>query len=525
MATKSPLSMYAETPEDEKVVQEYRDQQKMLMDSLVNRKQLFDPTLLAISQALGAPTRTGSFGEVIGNVAGAIGPVQQAEEKRSQEIAKMRFDMAQQNYMMNRKDQAARMLAPPKLDATAGVPAAGAPSADGVPTAPASPIAGGAPSVVPKPAALSRFSHITPELILEIGLKDPDLAAVATKYLEAVNAQKKFDQDAFRSNERGTTQIGPQFPNGFKFTPNPGRALVNRFLAGTGNLELNEQDAENFDNVKDILSRKPDDQAAQAELARLVGKYRGASKVVGAGSQGSATSPQSPADVEAERKQKDLIAELKIKEDAELRKALISKSVSSSNMIPTFANIERFAQTPDASKLMGVFEGSSFGQALAKIIEPTIPQIRDAVTQYALDKGLKADQGLILQQMAVVNADIRKALRAPGEGAQSDMENRAAFAAGLDKTDTPGSMVKKVRFLKAQAEFQRDVGRELNKSKLGPTDFLLSDDYDKLLQIYEQKLTRVLGLAPQQIRPPASNPSGNNSKARDQLNKRLGLPS
>jgi hypothetical protein len=493
----------------------------MLMDSLVNRKQLFDPTLLAMAQGFLSPTKTGSFGEALGNVAAAVAPVQQAEEKRSQEIAKMRFDMAQQNYMMNRKDQAARMLAPPKLDATTDVPAAGAPSGDGVPTAPASPIAGGAPSVVPKPAALSRFAHITPELVMQIGLRDPELAKVAMQYLEAVNAQRKIAMDAVRVTDRGTTVVNPDQPGGGTFFPAPGRATVPRFLPGIGPIDLTELDADKFDKVRDVLSITPDDQAAQKELSRLVGKYRGTPKVAGAGPQGSG--PQSPSDADAERKQKDLIAELKIKEDAELRKALISKSVTSSNMIPNFANLERFAQTPDASKLMGVFEGSDIGSALFKLIEPTIPQIRDAVTQYALKTGLKADQGLILQQMAVVNADIRKALRAPGEGAQSDMENRAALAAGLDKTDTPGSMVKKVRFLKAQAEFQRDVGRELNKSKLGPTDFLLSDDYDKLLQIYEQKLTRVLGLAPEQIRPPTSKPSANNSKIRERLNQELGI--
>jgi hypothetical protein len=136
MANQSALSLYADTPEGEKAVQEYRDQQKMLMDSLVNRKQLFDPTLLAISQALGAPTRTGSFGEVIGNVAGAIGPVQQAEEKRSQDIAKMRFDMAQQNlqsYQTTQTDKKFRDIisrnqppvAPPASgDSTSALPAA-----------------------------------------------------------------------------------------------------------------------------------------------------------------------------------------------------------------------------------------------------------------------------------------------------------------------------------------------------------------------------------------------------------------
>lgn len=110
MATKAPLSLYAETPEDQKIVQEYKDQQKLLMDSLVERKQLFDPTLLAMAQGFLSPTRTGSFGEALGNVASQVAPVQQAEEKRAQEIAKMRFDMAQQNLQSYRATQGDKMF-------------------------------------------------------------------------------------------------------------------------------------------------------------------------------------------------------------------------------------------------------------------------------------------------------------------------------------------------------------------------------------------------------------------------------
>jgi hypothetical protein len=157
------------------------------------------------------------------------------------------------------------------------------------------------------------------------------------------------------------------------------------------------------------------------------------------------------------------------------------------------------------------------------MVEPTMPQIREAFTQYGLPEGVKADQGFALQQIAVINAEMRKILRAPGEGAQSDMENKMALAAGLDKADTPGALVKKVRFLKAQAEFQRDLGREFNKSNVTPTEFLLSDRYDRLLQNYEQKLNRVLGVSPQQVKSSAPKAGGNYSAAGDALDKKLGL--
>jgi type II secretory pathway pseudopilin PulG len=135
MASKAPLSTYAETPEDERVVQEYKDQQKMLMDSLVNRKQLFDPTLLAMAQGFLSPTKSGSFGESLGNVAAAVAPVQQAEEQRAREIAKMRFDMAQQNLQTHQATTADKAfnemvtrIRPPVAPPASGAPASALPA-------------------------------------------------------------------------------------------------------------------------------------------------------------------------------------------------------------------------------------------------------------------------------------------------------------------------------------------------------------------------------------------------------------
>ena len=505
MATKAPLSTFAETPEDQQIVQEYRNQQKMLMDSLVNRKQLFDPTLLAMAQGFLSPTKTGSFGEVLGNVASQIAPVQQQEEKRAQDIAKMRFDMAQQNFQMNRKDQATRMLFP-------GQPQGQAPA--GEPGAAVSPVAGVTGAAVPKPPALAQYGHITPELALRLGAVDPELGKQAMQYVEAVNARQKLAQEAVKPTERGVFQIDPSKPGGGTFTPAPGRPTVSRFLPGTGSVDLTEQDAEKFDSVRDVLSNTPDDPAAQRELSRIVSKYRGAPK---AGTPG----PMSPAEAELEKKRKETLLASDMKSDAERKQELINKSVLASNRLPSLSSLEQFAQSPEAGKLLGVFEGSTLGQAIAKMAEPTMPQIREAFTQYGLPEGIKSNQGFALQQTALINSEIRKITRAPGEGAQSDLENKMALAAGLDKADTPGAFLKKVRFLKAQAEFQRDLGREFNKSNATPTEFMLSDKYDNLLQTYERKLNRVLGLSPQQVRSSAPK-AGNYGPAATKLREELG---
>jgi len=153
--------------------EKYQAAQQAMQDMLAQREnRLFDPTLLAMAQGFLAPTRTGSFGESLGNVAGAIAPVQQAEDKRAMEMAKMRLDMAQQGLQTSiglkqqeniNADIARNTVgyvppttapaAPPAAQATQTAGASVAPPTIGsAPTAP--PAVGGAlPSATAPPAA------------------------------------------------------------------------------------------------------------------------------------------------------------------------------------------------------------------------------------------------------------------------------------------------------------------------------------------------------------------------------------
>ena len=137
-ASSGALSTFVTTDEGRERVQAYRDAQENLRQALDAREnQLFDPTLLAISQALGSPTKTGSFGEVLGNVAGAIGTSQQAEEKRAREAAAMRFELAQQGLQSYQATQGDKIFNE-VLARGRGQPPAGQPAAptEGQPTQP-----------------------------------------------------------------------------------------------------------------------------------------------------------------------------------------------------------------------------------------------------------------------------------------------------------------------------------------------------------------------------------------------------
>lgn len=156
-------------------MQEYLDAQKNAREKYDERNnRLFDPTMLAMAQGFLAPTKTGSFGESLGNVAAAVGPAQAAEEKRTMEMAKMRLEMAQQGVQTDIQTKQAQMrqnlinedlgadspyakprVAPQVAPQPAPQPAPPAAPTGGLPTAPQAPAMPAPPAQAPAQAPLS----------------------------------------------------------------------------------------------------------------------------------------------------------------------------------------------------------------------------------------------------------------------------------------------------------------------------------------------------------------------------------
>ena len=190
MATAPLQSLYAGTPEEKEALEEVKSSQRMLNDALMYRVNMLDPTMLAMAQGFLAPTKTGSFGESLGNVAARVLPVQEAEEKRAQEIAKMRYELALQRFG--------------QTQATAGMEMArnllgGAPSAAGAPAG----APGAAPGAAPTAAAGAgearptggRLQNITADQVAALGMM-PGMKGTADALREAIKLDReryKFD--------------------------------------------------------------------------------------------------------------------------------------------------------------------------------------------------------------------------------------------------------------------------------------------------------------------------------------------
>jgi len=139
-------------------MQKYLDAQKNAREKFEERQnRLIDPVYLAMAQGFLAPTKTGSFGESLGNVAAAVGPAQSAEDKRIMEMAKMRLDMAQQGLSTEIQTKKAQSGADfMKNIMSGGVPDASVtppPVATEAPKPLAQPAVSGLPAVAPPPAS------------------------------------------------------------------------------------------------------------------------------------------------------------------------------------------------------------------------------------------------------------------------------------------------------------------------------------------------------------------------------------
>lgn len=201
---------------------------------------------------------------------------------------------------------------------------------------------------------------------------------------------------------------------------------------------------------------------------------------------------------------------------------MINKGVLAGAQLPRLKNLYSIVTGPNAKQYLGVFEGPEFARAVALLAEGAVPNVREAFINVGLNEKIKAEQLVVAQQVALINSEMRKILRSPGEGAQSDLENRMALAAGVEMRDPAQGMAKKIQFLQAKAEFENQVAKELEKSGMSASQFMLSDKskYQDLLKNYERRLGQVLGVAPSKVAAPSK---GNYGSARERLNRELGI--
>jgi len=204
-APKTGASFFAETETEQSALQKYQEQRKRLQDLLEEREgRMFDPVLLAMGQGFLAPTKTGSFGESLGNVASMVGPAQSAEEKRRLEMAQIRSEIALQDFMAAQAAETGRQVAnqPSIFDVMQGragpltAPAAQAASQPAAqPAAPAvrpevRPAAPRPPEAARSEPAVARTLSVSPQAApTATGIPVPDQQTPSQRVLSVIERQ------------------------------------------------------------------------------------------------------------------------------------------------------------------------------------------------------------------------------------------------------------------------------------------------------------------------------------------------
>lgn len=462
---------YAETEEEQAKLQELQSARQKLQEALEGRNRLFDPVLLAMAQGFLSPTPTGKFGESLANVAKAVAPVQEAEEKRGREIAQMRAELAAMELAAVQSAQAEKLY----REALGLTPTKAAKPEGTAPTAPSdgSPVVGAPSAPRPQEQKQPEGRPITEEDVKKLMPRAPDKAK---QLLELI----KLDRDRFVISMNG--QVFDRKTQQYVDQPIPGQTQT---LTDTpyGEFKMLPWQHSQYLNIRATEGEEAGKTYLESVLGRKLPERIGVQ-------------------TEAERVDTRVRAEAAAKAQQERFEDRVSRGASAGTKIAQLDSLRQIASRPDASKIMGVFEGPGVGDALGKLLEtsgkglPGVPEIRAIFTDLGLDKTLKADQQLAAQLVAQINLELRKITRTPGEGPTSDFETRMILASGLDTNNTPQGLIKKIDFLKARAEYDRDISRALRASGQKVDDFMDSEAAQNISSRYTRKLMGIVGVSP-----------------------------
>lgn len=535
--------------------QKYEAAQKALENMLAEREnRLFDPTLLAMAQGFLSPTKTGSFGESLGNVAGALAPVQAAEDKRAIDLAKMRLEVAQQGVQtgIQAKRTQANADAMKKLFGEEPPPAAQAPTqapaqqpapqpapavAGGLPAAPVqepvaqpvSPLAQAAPVPAPAPAPAAPLSQPVaqqaprqPEGIQlfpsqERGYSDQEkmialsMQNAGKEPYEIMQAIDKYRREGLVIEKGQATNVrtGRIYAD---FDPTP----TETYIDGYGNLKIPASQAKMYGRERDPAKR--------AVLAKEIiyglqnppsppSAPPAGAPPAGAPTQ-EAVQPKARLTVEqeeAERAGTKKLAEKTAEGKAERTSDVMKKVEVAENVRTIAQNAKTVINQPGSEAFMGIFEKPKIKTALALMLEDSVfapTNFRTALTAANIPLTVtrlptesakeyeerKQDVFDRFNQATVIMAQARfEASRlAAGQGTITEGERKLFSDSTINTKMSTNSFNKIADMLIERSKFAEDLGRSLTESKMQIDDFKQTPEYKKMARDYENRLSSIL---------------------------------
>ena len=485
----SPSGGLLGSPEDD-AYKTALQKMKSALDMRENR--MFDPQLMALAQGFLSPTKTGSFGESLGQAAGNVIPVMQSEEKAGMENAQLRLQVAQAERAQANKLRALGM-------------GFGTPSSGGAPTQGAAPTQGGGQQSntisVGGQQFPASFLRITPEIALQAGVLDEATGKLYSDYI-------KLRNEGFKVQPGGFVDVNN--PTGPKYTPFGGKALVQRVVPGVGKIDMPEEDAMALDEARrqndgpkywsivDAVSKPLSREAKPATAgAAPAGAAPTGAAPTGATTVGDARTTTSTleADAAAAKERATVMA----KSEAERTNMVLDTAKSARGSQATYARAQEILATPGIDKVMGLVNKGDVVSGITNLVTDSlkfgnytvgVPAIKKILTDSGVPQNL-LDKALELAQLeAMWQMESRKGL---GAGTSvSNMEQQMANRITPSQDDPMGAYKQKLGFLQEKAKFDVQLARELKRSKLSYDQFEDTKEFESIFNDYQNRLMNIM---------------------------------
>lgn len=556
MAEKAPTQTVNYIPETDPAAIEanrvYQEALQRLNQSLDLRKnRTFDPMWMAAAQGFLAPTKTGSFFEALGNVAGGLGEAQKRGIEEQQQEAQQRLNVASAGLELERLKQRDRAIGQylGEQPTTLGMkPSGGLPGSvpvqpsgglSGGPS-PAAPAGGALPPTQaaqagalpgPKPAGFEGVSGIqtmppNPEYLTGRQYISMNRFEKGKSFPDLLKEANDIDQKRFVTKEGGVQDMSSGM-----FYPFPKGEMAERQIYGS-TYKVDAKTAA----LLDMYSANNDPRYHQLARQAIEGPPR-EPKPGGAPGEGP-TGRVSEEELAARRKEEETRAG-KLGEAAAKKESAVKETDQNARRI--YGITSRVGNYLDQSKnYFGIFQRpnlmSSIGNFISQGLQTpngtiNLPALQASVT--ALMPGVKQAD---LDNVQKAAADLAEAellftrLYLSGQGQVTEGERRIVQRIPGGVANSPEVLRSRLDLLKERAQFDMDITAAWDKwEKANPgksyLKFERSDDFKEIERNYEERLAQMekrLPALPSQQRAPAKSSNKNLDTARDRLNKALG---
>lgn len=447
----------------------------------LDRRSALDPSMLALAQGFFAPTKTGGFGESISNAVANYLPVQQAEEKRIQENAGLRLQLAQAGREQEQSTAAMQYL----KDRGKGAPAAGG---------------AGAPTVE------YQGQTFTPEDISIIKIGNPKLGKILEEEL-------KIKLDMITTQPGGVVNKLTGV-----YTPFGGKAMVERNIPEVGVVKMPEQDAMELD-----VARRANDAEAYWKIVDRNTTALGKPKPPAAAptAPGAAAAPagtrMTQSEIEAQAAAAKKAAEKTAESEVERTQTAINAAADAESRLNSATVVKSLMKQEGMDQVVGVLEkpgllpgllkGAEEGVSAGRGFGLSLPQVRQIYTQNKISLPRQSgetdaqyrerEEAVIsrLQQLSSEFAKITFGYRsmAKGQGAISNLENNIFQSMGPTVQDSYQTIMAKTAHAAARAEADKKIANALTDTGMSADKFKKSNEYKEIQRNYDNQLSKIYG--------------------------------